>query len=1182
MAIINKKLFFILFGLLSLFFVFARSEHSSALSGAPTNIFPDNTMSTNGGEMTTVVQLSPGGVWIKAQTTSASIYVPMSLVDAMGSVTVNLTILGACDTGADSDSGRDYDGAVANTYFQIENLPENNSDFWCGLAPYSTRADLTMSFVATAKASNWDRHDGYYAYRFRAYARDGTEDSRYLNSFKVRADTANVKVGVANFLTPCVIGTYPKSCPPTRTFTDINGVSQTYSYVYSSFFGTANPGGFRIDINNPCATRGKISFYDLDIDTVSQPNMEISIFKNGALLQALPNAGIVNWENGISGFLDPHPGFSGNDNRYIDIPGGDAKYADLGNFDANTDYSVRITGISSSNAIQMIASMTTCPDKPVGTEPLTCTSMSVPNNVAPGQVFNVSVTLKNNTALAIGAGDRVSGYHLGIPNAGGQDPPDHPNGGQWQPINAVSNLVARYDEPYLGQNYQRMPLGVGIPAGGSTSYIFSVTAPTTPVQGKYIGARILNRTAGQWLDYSPTCAKTVNVTQAPIEGSILTGAAYTNCQIISGIARDTDWPGGVFRIHVRFDSSYAANPRPASVQVFTDANGQWSFTIPNIFKTYSARSIWVDALGKNALGAEDQWVALTNSGAVSIGPCRSLPTGVITVSCNASGSQFTVGVNASDNQSPQVNVALTVNRSGGVSNLTGTGSGAITLNPTNTFTPNYGGAASTRTVSGTVTDLDGDVFTMVPVVYSCNPVPLCEINPIPVTVNEQFYLTVTLKNDTPVPTSVSGPANFIVYKGGLPITGGSGTGSPYDTASSTYSTFPILSIPAGGSRVVRSNAPIIVTTAGAYDVRWDIGVATGVNAVGECGRVEPNAIDASVKPYVRFYGNDVVAGGGYGNCTNTPNINVRGYGTFGSGAKNHSTYKGSATELAVFATGGISGVLPGGQETTRTSLLELSFANTTTALPAGEFGGGFGEVLCADDYWADRPATNNPLPVVNAGHVANPSAVKVDVATIPNGVYTYSGDLYMYASVLVPPGKRVTIYNEGRTVIGSISSAGAEILAYNTLAPWGSVGQIPLIKVITKGNIFIDDNVTQVDGLYVAVPNPLSLPNTTGEIHTCSAFGQGIDLTRPLLNKSFIAGWCTRKLTVNGAFIAKRVHLLRSNGNIASGIAGEPYNPLNMNIAEVFRFSPEMYLALLSNGGGSGRFDSILSLPPAL
>ena len=76
---------------------------------------------------------------------------------------------------------------------------------------------------------------------------------------------------------------------------------------------------------------------------------------------------------------------------------------------------------------------------------------------------------------------------------------------------------------------------------------------------------------------------------------------------------------------------------------------------------------------------------------------------------------------------------------------------------------------------------------------------------------------------------------------------------------------------------------------------------------------------------------------------------------------------------------------------------------------------------------------------------------------------------------------------------------------------------------------------------------------------------------------------CDRKLTVTGAFMAKRVHLLRTRGNVGSApVAPELYD--SANTAEVFRFSPELYLAMISGGYSSavGQFDSIKTLPPAL
>lgn len=591
---------------------------------------------------------------------------------------------------------------------------------------------------------------------------------------------------------------------------------------------------------------------------------------------------------------------------------------------------------------------------------------------------------------------------------------------------------------------------------------------------------------------------------SPLQGGI---RVDSSCTTLKGAVSDPDLPyGGVFRIHIRFDSQSA----PLAAEVFTTStgptagDGQWVWTVPDSFKTASARSIWVSGLGKNAAGVEDNWVQMPNNGAISVGPC----------------------------QQP--------------------------------------------------------------------PVPDCLVNSIGVSANEPFYLSVTLKNNSSSNIVVSGlPTTYyqiyqnMIFNGApMQVNIITGFGAPYNTSTNSYMTFP-QTISPGGSLVIRSQTPtptITLATTGSYGVRWGVPVSAGppiLYSAGDCGTIKANAIDVSAKPYVRFYGNDVIAGGAYGStCSVSSGAQASGYGIF-TGAQNHTTYKGTASELAVFASGQIGGVLPGSQKPTRTAVAELSFANqslgSTVISGSPPFGGNFADVLCADDYWGQKPPNSDmiALPTQPAAS-PNPAARKVDINSLANGRYYYSGELHIFADNPVAAGKRVTIYNEGNTVLGraGISPLGFKI-AYDTTTQWANIDQIPLIKVITLGNIYVDDGITQADGMFVAVPNP-SVPNT-GEIHTCSQFDFGVDLTKPTLNQAIIASRCQKKLIVNGAFIAKRVYMLRMNGNITSAVPG-PEAYTSANIAEVFRFSPELYLALLSEGKGQndGVFDAILSLPPAL
>ncbi len=467
------------------------------------------------------------------------------------------------------------------------------------------------------------------------------------------------------------------------------------------------------------------------------------------------------------------------------------------------------------------------------------------------------------------------------------------------------------------------------------------------------------------------------------------------------------------------------------------------------------------------------------------------------------------------------------------------------------------------------------------------PPPLaCDVSPISVAVGEEFYLKVTLTNSNASSVDLSGGANYTLSFGG--ITKETGTGKPYDTSNNTYLNFP-RSLPPGGSILIWSEVRVpalTVSSPGLYDVKWDVTIAPGVSANGDCGVVNAGAVDATSKPYVRFYGNDVIAGGDYGDCTVTNTSDARGFGVF-SPSRNHAGYKGSSSELAVFASGQIDGVLPGSQDTSRSSLMALSFANTSEGLGSLPFGGQFGSSLCIDDYWADKPADSELtlLPTVADPIASNPAATKVDLVALDSGEYVYNGEVHLYADSLIPVGKRITIYVQGNTVIGSTSASSYDYkVAYNT-AGWGDISQIPLIKIVTLGNIYIDDNVSQFDGMLVAVADPDSvlLGEPSGEIHTCAQFGAGLNLVYPTQKTASIASGCAHKLEVNGAFVAKKIKLLRTSGNILSAAtAPEPYS--SANIAEVFRFSPELYLAMLSSEGNKikGKFDSVLSLPPAL
>lgn len=469
--------------------------------------------------------------------------------------------------------------------------------------------------------------------------------------------------------------------------------------------------------------------------------------------------------------------------------------------------------------------------------------------------------------------------------------------------------------------------------------------------------------------------------------------------------------------------------------------------------------------------------------------------------------------------------------------------------------------------------------------------PICRVVPRDVIVGLAFRARVSVENPNPfAPLDLRNTGREIMLSNGIRGDADGVDGSPQWSSN-------IITIPDGGTVSLETVPPpeLIFMDEGDHSASWSIdseagyaGGACDLNAANGNTPTDPGGggrVDFSAyrQPYARFYGNDVFAGGDYGEtCSINGAADAQGNGIFGS-ANTHAEYRGMAAELAVFATGGIDNVLPGSQDLGRTSRSALGFSNES-AFTTGttEFGGGFAVAQCADDYWAERP-TDTTAPLISGTHSVSNLPI-VDLSTLTTDDYYYSGSVHLMtpAGQSIQSGRRITIYINGDIWIGddTYTGGGARQVAYNP-GPWATIADIPLVRIIAYGNIYVDNNVSQLDGQYVALPNPADV--TSGEIHTCALSETTTDLKPGLINAAGVSANCQRQLVVNGAFIARQVHLLRTTGNVATAVAGaEPAN--SANIAEVFRFSPELYLALVAQGKGaaSAEFDGVLSLPPAL
>ncbi len=316
------------------------------------------------------------------------------------------------------------------------------------------------------------------------------------------------------------------------------------------------------------------------------------------------------------------------------------------------------------------------------------------------------------------------------------------------------------------------------------------------------------------------------------------------------------------------------------------------------------------------------------------------------------------------------------------------------------------------------------------------------------------------------------------------------------------------------------------------------------------------------KPYFRVYNSDVLTG--FSNCP--------GWTTASSAGAlvgyNDTTGKGSGVQLAAFA---IDTIKEFSSATGRTSPplpaiippKGLSFANKN---PAEIFGGSFGGGFCPEDYFAAAAAVTTTTNAAsrNVGPLADGSTRKDPAGNL---VLNPGGGA---AATTILAGQKKVLYVQGDVYIMNKVIYGG--------APWASIDQIPSFTLVVKGDIYISKDIDTLDGIYVAQPNLLT--GSGGEIHTCG-IPSGSILVKPPSPLQIINDCDDKQLTVNGAFIAKRVRLQRSIGSLRNSnntdtrTQGMP--------AEKFIFSPEAWLSTgIDPTSNKEPYDSITSVPPVL
>jgi hypothetical protein len=417
-------------------FVFTGSK-ASAINGAPSNFFPD--VNPSGAHdvlaITQIVSTSEAN-WntkMKAKTTLASVYVPESLVGT----NINVTIIHGCD-GPGLRDGNWWNGAGTN--FNIDGGGFTNSKVCPG-------ANKDINYNFTGQVTGTVVYDGltkYYVHTFYADAygaETGPFSLRYTNTFQLQINTPGVYVGVSIKAATCDIANYPRSCPSSALqppYCTPTTLCNPDSYVYSSFYGSANPSSMTVDLSYGCSGgQGELLIYDLDAGDLSLgQNLGMSIDKN-------PGGNIATLDNNQILFL------GGGNNTTVHlpvngIPAGNPYGYPLFNLAANTRYTLGISGLSNQNAFQVLPSYF-----PAGPSP----GCGIPSNQPPTAVWSMNCVANGASALA--------SYTINVSDPDGD------------PVSLVSgNFNGNGITPWSGS--------IAVPYGSSGNGIVSVTDNKSP------------------------------------------------------------------------------------------------------------------------------------------------------------------------------------------------------------------------------------------------------------------------------------------------------------------------------------------------------------------------------------------------------------------------------------------------------------------------------------------------------------------------------------------------------------------------------------------------------------------------------------------------------------------------------------------------------------------------------
>lgn len=304
-----------------------------------------------------------------------------------------------------------------------------------------------------------------------------------------------------------------------------------------------------------------------------------------------------------------------------------------------------------------------------------------------------------------------------------------------------------------------------------------------------------------------------------------------------------------------------------------------------------------------------------------------------------------------------------------------------------------------------------------------------------------------------------------------------------------------------------------------------------------------SCVTVGVTPYLQVQNGDIWAGANFDSGTNFPveaSCNPNS-----PGADPHvdseirsvtsdlsSLWKGSFVEYASFSLGFTSNF---GSGNSAGPGYQMTFANSNSPI----YGNYTTETACIPNYFGLLVGAED-------GSANNSTAININSGTYRNGNQYFSdGDLTINAvsgGAGLDFDKSLTFVVNGNV---NIKANGANsTLDYDTNYGNSDSLNVPSLVIVASGNIYIDEDITQVDAILISQGDE--------GVWTCSDGFSPVD--------NVADGKCYKPLTINGAIIANRINFMRTHENSAENLTGGVHDGSSIP-SEVINFQPEFFLS---------------------